>query len=192
MCYLDLKIKFLLVELLFVVFLFACKEKENLTDTQRLLITADTWQGERFEAKIEVLPAFVLALVGISSSDLEFGEEIPLLTVKFETDGTFTGSGLSGEPINGTWNLLENGSKLQLEGFRFDIPEEFIPEALLALLPPEVEIADILPDTYDIVTLNDTRLTLRSSGSSQLAIPLDGGTNLNLEISPVLDIFLVK
>ncbi len=178
--------------LLISCFALACKDKESFEDRQRLLITAEAWQGERFEAKIEVVPAFVLALVGISASDLEFGENIPLLSVKFEANGTFSGSGLAGEPINGNWNLLDNGSKIQLQGFRFDIPDEFIPEALLALLPPEVEIADILPDTYDIVELNSDRLTLRSSGSSQLNIPVNGGTNISLTINPILDIFLVK
>jgi hypothetical protein len=193
MCSIKEKISRLVYFFVFLMLgLSACKDEENLEDARRALITAHEWKGDEFDTKIDVSPALVLVFLDISADDLEFGEPIPLLSVKFENGGTFTGTDLEGQSINGLWSLQDSGQKIQLTGFNFAIPEAFIPPALLAVIPEGTSLADLLPDVYEIVELTDTKFTIQSSNTTQISQNPDLGIPITVEITPRLDIFLVK
>lgn len=172
----------------------ACSEDatESPEDMNRAKLTAHEWKGDSFDTQIGVSPALVLVALGLSQDDLQFGEAIPLLSVKFESDGTFTGTDVSGEEVSGLWNLTEGGQRLQLTGFDLGVPEDFIPPALLAIIPEGTDLSSILPSEYDIVELTDTKLTLGSNTSTEISQDAGAGIPINVTITPQLDIFLVK
>ncbi len=189
------KITYFSLRLFALALLFsACSDgsEENPEEIIRAKLTAHEWKGERFDTQIGVSPALVLVVLGLSQNDLQFGESIPLLGVKFESDGTFTGTDVSGEDVSGLWSLAEGGQRLRLTGFDLGVPEDFIPPALLAIIPEGTDLSSILPSEYDIVELTDTKLTLGSNTSTEISQVTETGIPINVTISPQLSIYLIQ
>jgi hypothetical protein len=174
--------------------IFACKKdaEPTLTELRQQALAQAEWKGEQAKVKTEVQPAIVLTLAGIDPESLNFDLPLTEIRVNFKNDGTWSGKNAANEVIDGTWQLLEDGQKINIKGFQIEIAREELPEDLLAILPPDFDLS--LPDVYEIIELSDKKFTIKTSTSRQLTLPIPngGGASINLTINPTVEIFLIR
>lgn len=182
----------LLFLLLFFYLLWSCKENEpSQTSIKQGLLMANTWKGDKFTTSISIEPAIVIILAGINPEILDFEGSLLELSVTFKNDGTFSGTGLSGEAVAGTWQFLEDATKIELKGFNLEISEEMLPPELLELLPNGTPLDLLLPDIYDVIKLDSDKFHLQTSETRDVIIP-NGSTNISIQIKPTVTIYLNK
>ncbi|MCU0445869.1 MAG: hypothetical protein MUE85_13240 [Microscillaceae bacterium] len=172
--------------------LMACKKsaEPTLSELRGQVLSQAEWQGDLAKVNTEVQPAVVLTLAGIDPEMLNFDLPLTNIRVNFKNDGTWSGKDANGESLEGTWALLEDGQKIKISGFQIELLREELPEDLLAILPEDFDLS--LPDTYEIMELNDQKFTIQTATSRQLPIGLPTGGSINLTISPKVEIFLKK
>lgn len=150
--------KLIFLFLLFNIFFTACKKSddETLPNNSELLV-GDIWKGDKAEAQATGSPFDPFLLLGVPSDSTV---DLTGSTIQFREDGTFTASGLGAlieQEVEGTWELLEDDTKIRLEGLDLTIE-------------PPTEFAGLFELTFsnvwEIKTITSTSLILSNSAST--------------------------
>lgn len=177
-------LKFTLLLALFSVAFFSCKKTTETPPAGTGVaekLTAKEWLGD--SVRVQAAPTTQIP----QGIDQRFPITGARMTLK--QDKSFTVKLLATSPEQtGTWELLENDTKIKLSG-GFETSINQLINSLLPflqdLLPAGVTIAGIsLPPSYELKTLTDTKLVMKGAATinvklSILTIPVP----VNLEIS---------
>jgi hypothetical protein len=147
-------VKYFLFLTLFSVVFIACKkpkEEDPQPSISEQNLTKSEWKGDSIRVKA-------------NAQGQNIDQRLPLTgaTITFKTDKTFSSSfGQGTTPQTGTWELLENDTKIKLlGGFRNNVTElinQILP-VLSTQLPQGTTIDSItIPEIFAIKTLTETK-----------------------------------
>lgn len=142
--------KILLAVFVLAIGFTSCKKKDEVAPVRDRLI--GTWKGDK------AVPNVTAA--GLDFSPLGINEPIGIDTVQIviNSDGTFT-STVSGQTVNGQWTLENGDTQIKLSGFNYNVG-----------VIGGVDFSNVvLPETFDIDELSDTRIVLKTSFDQTLS-----------------------
>ena len=165
--------KVLFIFLIFNIF-SACKESEDAQPDITSTLTAETWKGDEAKSEIVGSPS-TLSFFSLANIPTDSTVKLSGSRITFQEDKTFTASGLSDlvaedGDINGTWEFLENNTKIRLQGLNINIKPPAGFEGLFELPFPEVWTIKSLTSTSLVLT-NTTETTISKETLETLLPP---------------------
>lgn len=179
---------------LFVLGLGACgssdSDEPSAIDMQAEILTNGTWMGNTAQATLgfesSIIQTLFLSQTGLTTDDLTQQAPITGTSITFNNDGTYNAVGLANEDINGTWELIEDGTKIIINGYEVQVPD--------GLLPPEIEpfldLIQLTPenDTYDVKVLTENSLTIAAEIPQTIPANTVDGVPFDIDIIISIDI----
>ncbi|HAS44709.1 MAG TPA: hypothetical protein DCS93_29795 [Microscillaceae bacterium] len=162
--------KLLVLVALVTIGFASCKKKDEVAPLRDRLI--GTWIGDR------AVPNITAAGLDLSSLGINEPVNIDTLSMTVNSDGTFT-SNVSGQNVNGQWALENNDTQLRLSGFNYNVG-----------IVGGIDFSNVvLPETFNIDQLSETRMVLRTSFEQTLSnvpglpIPIPVTATIELKLS---------
>jgi hypothetical protein len=178
-------LKFTLLLAIFSVAFFSCKKTTTETPPANSAtvdkLTAKEWLGDsvRVQANASTqIPDGIDQRFPITAARMTLNKD-KTFSAKFQENATAQ---------TGTWELLENDTKIKLSGgFETSINQLIagLLPALEDLLPANVSISGItLPPSYELKTLTDTKLVMKGVATINLTfLGFPIGVPVNMEVS---------
>ncbi|OJJ20051.1 hypothetical protein BKI52_16390 [marine bacterium AO1-C] len=161
--------KILVLVALITIGFASCKKKDEVTPVRDRLI--GVWKGDT------AVPNVTAA--GLDFSPLGINEPVGIdsVSITINNDGTFS-STVGSETVNGQWTLESNDTQIKLSGFNYNV----------GVIGGIDFSSTVLPETFDIDELTDTRVVLRTSFEQTLSnIP---GLPLPIPITATIELKL--